>query len=257
MSSLQFNAVVTKASKTTRLGVSLSARSRGPHIVSVVASDGLIASSGLVPGTLLTHINNIALKDLSSDQAIALLKDAVGELKLVGTKPEPAMTFLINKSLPTGPGPAAARATTCKMNASTCDSLFGTAKVPNDASRRIYAMVEDEMLPIAFHGYLMHNIFYTEMKSYTVKQMTKGFVGFGTESSHEAQVLMMTSQLATLQRNETLIATQVKDKANAILSKYGIMATYALDTEPLRHYRKSASDNFMISIVGLSFHLIE
>ena len=99
MSSLQFNAVVTKASKTTRLGVSLSARSRGPHIVSVVASDGLIASSGLVPGTLLTHINNIALEDLSSDQAIALLKDAVGEIKLVGMKPEPAITFLMKEGV--------------------------------------------------------------------------------------------------------------------------------------------------------------
>ena len=120
-------------------------------------------------------------------------------------------------------------------------------------------MVETELLPVTMKGYLMHLTFYTKMKVFAQKQMQKGVVGMGQESYHKKKVALMQCHLATLQNNMTCVATQVKDKANAVLSKYGIMATYALERESLMNYSatKQVGKHEMIYIVGLEFHSIE
>jgi len=238
MSNLQLTVVATKRTKDARLGVSLATRSHGPHTVSGVVRGGLLANAGLVPKTILTSINNTSLEGLSSDQAIDILRAAVGEVTLIGTKPVPSLAFKIQKAGTRASG---------TMNASTaCESLFGTANVPHDTFQKIYEMVETELLPVAVHGYETNLAFHVEMRGYTGKQMVKGVIGFGTESNHEKKVLLMTSHLAMLHRNIDLVATQIKDKVNAMLSKHGIMATYDLERE-----------NDMIYIVGLELHLIE
>jgi len=262
MSNLQLIAVATKRTKDARLGVSLVTRSQGPHTVSSVVVGGLLANAGLVPKTKLTSINNTSLEGLSSDQAINILKDAVGEVTLIGTKPVPSLAFKIQKAKPNDNtwGNTCTEASGT-MNASTaCESLFGTANVPHVTFQKVYKMVETELLPVAVHGYETNLAFHVEMDGYTEKQMVKGMVGFGTESSHEKKVLLMTSHLATLDRNIDLVATQVKDKVNAMLSKHGIMATYDLEKEKvlgLGLHKSQISENDMIYIVGLEFHLIE
>ena len=78
------------------------------------------------------------------------------------------------------------------------------------------------------------------------------------ESEHEKKVFLLHSQLSVLQNNVTLIATQVKDKVNAILSsQYGIIATYAFNQEEsMRYELKQKGIHNMNSIVGLEFHTI-
>jgi hypothetical protein len=170
-------------------------------------------------------------------------------------QPVPSISFRIRRGInPNGSTPDS-----CKMNAATdCGPVFSTAQVSKDAFQRVYNMVETELLPVTMKGYLMHLTFYTKMKVFAQKQIQKGFVGMGQESYHEKKVALMQCHLATLQNNMAFVATQVKDKANAVLSKYRIMATCALEREPLVNYSvtKRVRKHAMIYIVGLEFHLI-
>jgi len=96
------------------------------------------------------------------------------------------------------------------------------------------------------------------MSQYTGKQMNKGAWGWGLESDHERKVFMMASQKASLERNVDLVATRVKDRANAMLAKYNIMATFEFKKEVLAKYSsQQQNQNEVVKIIGLQFHPIE
>ena len=123
----------------------------------------------------------------------------------------------------------------------------------------IYNIVKADLMPAAHELYHFYHVVYiNEMKTYTVKHTMKGGHMEKHESEHEKKVFLLHSQLSVLQNNVTLIATQVKDKVNAILSsQYGIIATYAFNREEsMRYELKQKGIHNMNSIVRLEFHMI-
>ena len=85
--------------------------------------------------------------------------------------------------------------------------------------------------------------------------MTKGMIGFGTESTHEKKVLEMTMQSFALERAVDLKAGRVKDLVNGMLNRYGVMATLALRPVVLDRYSvKQAEMNESFEVVGLEFY---
>eukprot|EP00984_Skeletonema_dohrnii_P018637 scaffold8739_cov69-Skeletonema_dohrnii-CCMP3373.AAC.1 len=129
------------------------------------------------------------------------------------------------------------------------------AGVPSNTFSKIYTLIESELLPPAMALRSHETTYDKEMQSYTGKQMVKGgIVGFGTESNHEKKVLQMVKQGAQLQRNVDLKAGQVKDQINAMLTRYNIMATVALESRRLVKYSsKQKQANAALDVVGIQF----
>ena len=140
-------------------------------------------------------------------------------------------------------------------NCNAMASIFKEAGVPSTTFSRIYRLVQSELLPTVT-ALQSHEMAYDrEMQSYTGKQMVKGgLIGFGTESNHEKKVLQMVKQGAQLQRNVDLKAAQVKDQINAMLARYNIMATVALESRRLVKYSsKQKQANTALDVVGIQF----
>ena len=133
--------------------------------------------------------------------------------------------------------------------------------VPYETYTKIDELIESELAPAALHESLMNKVFYDAIKSYAGDQFRTGFLH--SPMRHETEVLLKVAQLGTLERNTDLVATQVKDLANAMLSKYGIAATYSLRTENLIKYgtTHSSQQNCLVNnrmhIDGLEFHPIK
>lgn len=241
-------ATVTKAFKEQRLGIGLVNGEYGPKISSIVA-DGLFHLSNLRVGMRLLSINSVQVNNISHEEAVQILKAAEGQVIIVADEVvPPKITFNLYKS-----------ATEIKAKMGTgMPTLLSEAGVPCNTCNRIYTLIEGELLPAAMASSKQDYIYNTEMDLYTSKQMGKGYVGWGLESSHERKVFMMVSQKASLERNVDLVATQVKDRANAMLAKYNIMATFAFKKEVLAKYSsKQTSQNEVVKIIGLQFHPIE
>ena len=247
-------ASVTKAFKDQRLGIGLVNGEYGPKISSIVA-DGLFHLSNLRVGMRLLSINNIQVNDISHEEAVQILKAAEGQVIIVADEVvPPKITFNFYKSATSTRGEMEIKA---KMG-NGMPTLLSEAGVPCNTFNRIYTLIEGELLPAAMASSKQDYIYNTEMGQYTSKQMGKGYVGWGLESSHERKVFMMVSQKASLERNVDLVATQVKDRANAMLAKYNIMATFAFKKEVLAKYSsKQTSQNEVVKIIGLQFHPIE
>lgn len=82
-------AVVIKEFRDQRLGIGMiNSVSGAPVSISSIASDGLFANSGLVVGMQVLSINNIPTHDMTSTQAIQILKDAEeGQVVMVADNP--------------------------------------------------------------------------------------------------------------------------------------------------------------------------
>lgn len=98
-----------------------------------------------------------------------------------------------------------------------------------------------------------------EFSSYVTTQMiTGGMIGFGTESRHEKKFFEMTLKSANLERNVDLKAMDVTIRVNAMLAKYNLTATVALETAALGQHSTRAHKMYeKFNIVGLQFHRIE
>jgi hypothetical protein len=133
--------------------------------------------------------------------------------------------------------------------------LFEKNGVPHSTYRRIYKLIQKELLPIAgtsFHHNCIHSY---EMSHYIDKQMCKGSIGFGYESTHEKKVFEMTRQSFALQRAVDLKAGWVKDLVNGMLGRYGLLATLALRRVGLEKYStKQKEENETLEVVGLEFY---
>lgn len=85
--------------------------------------------------------------------------------------------------------------------------------------------------------------------------MFKGYIGFGTESTHEKKVFEMTMQSFALQRAVDLKAGWVKDLVNGMLGRYGLLATLALRRVGLEKFStKQTEGNETWEVVGLEFY---
>ena len=136
--------------------------------------------------------------------------------------------------------------------------IMKAAGVPPHKWRKIYQLIESELVEATWKSVEMDEIYRHEMYNYTNKQMGKGYVGLGYESKHERKVLLMTHQCAALANNATLAATGVSIHANALLAPHGILASLYLKKAELPIYStKQKGANFANKPYGLRFVSLE
>ena len=267
----QYTATVIKNSKDQSIGINLARHPNNGLIINH-KPEGPLGQSCLKQGMRLLTINNIKVGGLSAKEAVAMLKEAEGKLVLTADDFVPAyITFQVNRDVSRGDNtsPTAYANGVGQSNVKivgmmsrdvniAMPTMFKEAGVPSDTFRCIYELVDSNMLPPAV-ALESHEFAYgKEMNAYVGKQMVKGgLMGFGAESGHEKKVFHMVTQGAQLQRNADLRAAQVKDKCNAMLVNYNIMATVTLASRPLVKYSsKQPKANEELIVVGLEFFQI-
>eukprot|EP00986_Skeletonema_menzelii_P006095 scaffold2305_cov145-Skeletonema_menzelii.AAC.2 len=83
-------------------------------------------------------------------------------------------------------------------------------------------------------------------------------VGFGSESRHEKKFYEMTLKSSHLERNVDLKAMEVVAQVNAMLARYNIMASVALEPRLNGTQSTKARNKYeKLNVVGLKFHQIE
>eukprot|EP00985_Skeletonema_marinoi_P014985 scaffold7649_cov154-Skeletonema_marinoi.AAC.14 len=257
-----YTAAITKQSKNQPIGIGLEDTDYGIAISSI-NPEGPLSQTSLKPGLKLLIINNIEVSGLSPKEVGKILNNVGDKLVLSAVDIVPDITFQVNTSRKSKrDNRQTNERVVATMKRDTNDAtptIFNEAGVPSNTFSRIYKLIESELLPAAMALRSHETTYNREMQSYTSKQMIKGgLVGFGTESNHEKKVFQMVAQGAQLQRNVDLKAMQVKDKTNAMLAKYNIMATVALESRRLGKYSsKQMQANEALDVVGLEFHRIE
>lgn len=257
-----YTATITKQSKNQSIGIGLKETDYGLTISSI-NSEGPLSQTCLKTGMKLLTINSIDVRGLSSKEAVKILKDVEGKLALSAVDIVPAnITFQVNVSRDREDNGQITERLIAAMKRdinNATPTIFMEAGVPSNTFSKIHTLIESELLPPAVALRSHDTTYDKEMISYTSKQMVKGgLIGFGTESNHEKKVLQMVTQGAQLQRNVDLKAAQVKDKSNAMLARYNIMATVALESRRLVKYSsKQKQANNALDVVGLEFHRIE
>ena len=257
-----YTAAITKQSKNQSIGIGLEDTDYGIAISSI-NPEGPLSQTSLKPGLKLLIINNIEVSGLSPKEVGKILNNVGDKLVLSAVDIVPDITFQVNTSRKSKrDNRQTNERVVATMKRDTNDAtptIFNEAGVPSNTFSRIYKLIESELLPAAMALRSHETTYNREIQSYTSKQMIKGgLVGFGTESNHEKKVFQMVAQGAQLQRNVDLKAMQVKDKTNAMLAKYNIMATVALESRRLGKYSsKQMQANEALDVVGLEFHRIE
>ena len=251
-----YTATVTKHTQAQPIGIGLKGLKNGIYISSI-HTDSPLTGSSLKSGMKLLSINGISMTNLTATDAIKMIKETEGKLVLTADNFVPAqITFKMG--LLNAEGKRNGTMVERDINKAT-PTMFKEAGVPSETFKRVYKLVESELLPIAYENYKHTTAYNVQIENYVGSQMVKGgLIGFGQESKEEKKVFQMVKQATVLQSSVDMKAAQVKDRANAMLAKYNIMATFALEETTLPRYSsKQQKGNVALSLVGLEFHRIE
>ena len=109
--------------------------------------------------------------------------------------------------------------------------LFQAANVPFDIFQNIYMMVECVLLPTAIKCENQETLLAKALRGLGAKfsPVNLGDQYLHSEVSNQATKTANSNSLQRLHRQTDLVAYQVKDTANVILSKYNIIATLSFD----------------------------
>ena len=252
-----YTATMTKHSAAQSIGIGLKTNPTHGIFISSIDAGSPLAGSSLKIGMKLLSINGIPMTNLTSKDAIKILKETEGKLVLTADNfVPPQITFKMG--VLNFEGELFGTMVELDINKAT-PTMFKEAGVPSETFQRIYKLVESELFPVAYANYKHTTAYNRQIQGYTESQMVKGgLVGFGQESKGEKKVFQMVKQATVLQSSVDMKAAQVKDRANAMLAKYNIMATFALEETALPKYSsKQQKGNVALSLVGLEFHRIE
>ena len=88
-------AIAYKQIKEQKCGITFKQDTpHDPVVVSRIIPDGLFASSPLKAGMQVLSVNNIPIEDMSSPEAVQLIKDAVGQISIVAEdRPRPVLAI--------------------------------------------------------------------------------------------------------------------------------------------------------------------
>ena len=223
------------------------------------APEGALGESCLKKGMKLLTINNIDVSGLPSKEVVKILKDVEGKLVLSAQNVVPAdITFEADKHYRLPDGVIVHGTMKNDINSAT-PTIFKEAGVPSTTYSRIYKLIERDMKPPAAALRIHEITLDKEFGSYVATQMvTGGMVGFGTESSNEKKFYEMVLKSAHLERNVDLKAMEVMMQVNAMLAKYNLMATVALEARKNGKESRLARKKYeTLNVVGLKFHQIE
>lgn len=245
--------------KNQPIGIGLANDPINGLIISSIDEEGALSKSCLKSGMKLCTINNIDVSCLSSKEAVKVLKEAEGKLVLSAEVVVPAdITFVADKHYRRQDGVIMHGMMRNDIENAT-PTIFKEAGVPAELFSRIYKLIESDLLPPAASLRIHEKAFEREFEHYVWDQMVKGgMVGWGSESRQEKKFYEMTLKSSHLERNCDLKAMEVVMKVNAMLAKYNLMATVAL--EPISNGKQSnkARNKYeRLNVVGLSFHKME
>ena len=241
------NATATKPSPSSKIGVVFGIQ-QDPHCVKItkVVKGGLFSKSGLEEGQEVITINGTHVDGLSKDEVTAIIASIETKINITAkTKPNPRDPTRAYHDM--------------NCNPDELPIIMKAAGVPPHKWRKIYQLIESELVEATWKSVEMDEIYDREMYNYTNKQMAKGYVGLGFESSHERKALLMTHQCAALANNATLAATDVSIHANAFLAPHGILASlYLVKAElPIYSTKQKGGANFANKPYGLRFVSLE
>ena len=253
-----YTATITH-SKNQPIGIGLSNDPVKGVVITSIDSTGPLGDSCLRKGMVLRTINNIDVSDRTSKEAVKMLKEA--EPKLIISAENvvpPEITFTVDKHYRREDGVIVNGMMKDDTNNATA-IVFNEAGVPSKTFSRIYKLIENELLPHAAALRIHEKALQLELNSYVGTQMvTGGLIGFGTESGHEKKMFEMTLKTTHLERNLDLKAMEVLAQVNALLGKYNLMATVALEPRSSNVQSKKAWTQYeRLNVAGLKFHSIE
>jgi len=161
-------------------------------------------------GMALLSINGIPMTNLTATDAIKMIKETEDKLVLTADNFVPAqITFKMG--LLNAEGKRNGTMVERDTNKAT-PTMFKEAGFPSETFRRVYKLVESELLPIAYENYKHTTAYNVQIQGYIESQMVKGgLIGFGQESKGEKKVFQMVKQATVMQSSVDMKAAQVKD----------------------------------------------
>ena len=236
------NITVIKPFPSSKLGIAWIIEDNCVKITKV-REGGLFWESGLKEGQEIIAINRTHVDGFSWDEVKAIFASIETTISITArTKPFIA-SFDMDRQM-------------------SCDrhqipEILEAAGVPLYKWRKIYQLIESEMVEATSKSVEMDQIYRDEMCNYTNKQMIKGggWMGPGQESHHEKKVFHMTHQCAALANNATLVATNVSIRANALLVPHDITVSLYLRSLKLPRYstKQSGEAHVALKPYGLRF----
>lgn len=125
------------------------------------------------------------------------------------------------------------------------------AGVPRDVWLLIYALIEEELMPVSLACFKANEEYSKEMLIYS--RDARSVFQPSTLTIKIAALNMIGVQTGILHNNVTLVATALKDRVNSILAKYNVMSAIATKEFKLPEYKQTSSNTLMLA-VGLSFY---
>mmetsp|Transcript_6109 Transcript_6109/g.10337 ORF Transcript_6109/g.10337 Transcript_6109/m.10337 type:complete len:287 (+) Transcript_6109:63-923(+) len=217
-----------------------------------VSRDGLFCETHLKAGQQIISINGTDVKTVDTNTFKAVLASLpAGDVTIVIRTHEEhnicSVTFncVCNHVINRQDG-SIQRMIRSKMQTSV-DIIPETlilADVPRDVWLLIYALIEEELMPVSLACF-------REKEEYA-KEMFKYYRNVGKTSQKTAD--MKGVHTGILHNNVTLVATALKDRVNSILAKYNIMSAIATKEFELPKYPNQTSPNKLMLAVGLKFY---
>ncbi len=244
--------------KNQPIGIGLANDPKNGLIISSIDEEGALSKSCLKSGMKLRTINNIDVSCLSSKEAVKVLKEAEGKLVLSAEVVVPAdITFVADIHYRRQDGVIMHGMMRNDIENAT-PTIFKEAGVPAELFSRIYKLIESDLLPPAASLRIHEKAFEREFEHYVWDQMSFEAAAASMSRPLLKKFYEMTLKSSHLERNCDLKAMEVVMKVNAMLAKYNLMATVAL--EPISNGKQSnkARNKYeRLNVVGLSFHKME
>lgn len=233
------------------LGFSYKCEPEGIFITNV-SNDGLFRQTHLKAGQQIISINGTGVKTMDTNTFKAVLASLpAGDVTIVIRTQEEhhicSVTFNCECKVLAGQDGSIRRMIRSKMHTGV-DIMPLTllrAGVPRDVWLLIYALIEEELMPVSLACF-------REKESYA-KEMSEFWKGSG-KASVQKTANMKGVHTGILHNNVTLVATALKDRVNSILAKYNIMSAIATKEFELPKYSKQTSSNTLMLAVGLKFY---
>ncbi|KAL7430369.1 hypothetical protein ACHAXM_002162 [Skeletonema potamos] len=253
MSILSFTATKARADCPLGFKYTYSPTAAASDIfVSAVSETGVFGGTGLKPGQQIISINGESVKKIDPMSFKALLASIpAGDVTIIVRTDEAhhsSVKFDCVCNTITRPDRPTQRTVRAKMtgNNDIMPDTLTAAGVPRDVWLLIYALIEEELMPVSLICFRANEEYSIEMQNYALKATV--------DKKTEKAANMKGVHLGILHNNVSLKATALKDQVNSLLARYNIMASIALKEYELPKYPEQKSSNTLMLAVGLNFY---
>lgn len=233
------SANVIKPMPNSKLGIVYSVTSRGV-VVETIKSDGVLASTSLLPGYEIESINGTDVLGLNREEVSTIFRSITSDLNIIAKIPLTSRAiFSISTQLMSYDAPPR---TTCEMlcHRSVVPSVLKVAGVPESSWKIIYDAISNEMIPTTRRAVELDVTYQKEMDTYISKQVYGS--GEVRESRREKRAYQMLHQSSVCNNTATIVATNVLAEANFLLNSYGVFAKLEVHREDLPKFSNEKQD---------------